>query len=143
MSRYVSWPRHRSIADAHAFLRHAIARVEEGSERHWVITRRASERLLGTIALRMQGHRVELGYVLAREYWGQGFATEAAGAVVVWALAQPEIYRVGAVCDVDNTASLRVLEKIGMQREGRLRAWAIMPNISQTPRDCWCYARVK
>jgi RimJ/RimL family protein N-acetyltransferase len=47
--------------------------------------------------------------------------TEAAQAVVTWALARPGIHRVGAVTDVDNHGSARVLEKIGMQREGQLR----------------------
>jgi ribosomal-protein-alanine N-acetyltransferase len=86
---------------------------------------------------------MELGYVLARRWWGQGFATEAAEAVVAWALAQEEVHRVWAVCDVDNVASARVLEKIGMHREGRLASWAVMPNLGGVPRDCWCYARVK
>lgn len=143
VSRYVSWPRHRSFDDAEVFLRYAIAAVEKGHECNWVIIERASEQLVGTIGLRLQGHRVELGYALARRHWGKGFATEAAAAIVDWALGRPEIHRVWAVCDVDNVASARVLEKIGMRREGRLAGWAVMPNLSATPRDCWCYARVK
>jgi RimJ/RimL family protein N-acetyltransferase len=62
---------------------------------------------------------------------------------VDWALTQPTIYRVWATCDVDNLASARLLEKIGMQREGLLRRWIIPPNISEVPRDCWCYAKTK
>jgi RimJ/RimL family protein N-acetyltransferase len=143
VSRYVSWPRHRSTADAEAFLRYAIAAVEQHRESNWVIEERSSGRVAGTIGLRLQGHRVELGYALARAHWGRGFATEAGSAVVGWALDRPEIHRVWAVCDVDNVASARVLEKLGLRREGRLAAWAIMPNLSATPRDCWCYARVK
>jgi ribosomal-protein-alanine N-acetyltransferase len=143
VTRYMSWPRHRSIRDADAFLRHALTAVERGEELHWVVTPRPSEQVLGMVGFRLQGHRAELGYVLARPYWGQGFATEAARAVVEWAIARPQIYRVWAVCDLDNHASVRVLEKIGMAREGRLRRWAISPNLSAEPRDCWCYARVK
>jgi RimJ/RimL family protein N-acetyltransferase len=41
------------------------------------------------------------------------------------------------VCDVDNVASARVLQKIGMQREGRLARWAVMPNAGGVARDCW------
>jgi RimJ/RimL family protein N-acetyltransferase len=85
VSRYVSWPRHRSPADAEAFIRYAIAAVEQQRECNWVIVERASERVAGTIGLRLQGHRVELGYVLARAYWGRGMATEAGSAVVTWA----------------------------------------------------------
>lgn len=143
VSRYVSWPRHRSLADAETFLKYAIAALETGHEHNWVIVERATSAVAGTIGLRVQGHRMELGYVLARRWWGQGFATEAAEAIVAWALAQAEVHRVWAVCDVDNVASARVLEKVGMRREGRLASWAIMPNLGGGPRDCWCYARVK
>jgi RimJ/RimL family protein N-acetyltransferase len=80
--------------------------------------------------------------VLARSAWAQGYATEAAGAVVAWALAQPELHRVWAVCDVENAASARVLEKSGMTREACLRAWVVMPAFP-SPRDVWCYAAVK
>ena len=143
VARYVSWPRHRSPGDAEGFIRYAIAAVEQQRECNWVIVERASARVAGTIGLRLQGHRVELGYALARASWGLGIATEASTAVVTWALGRPEIHRVWAVCDVENVASARVLEKIGMRREGRLAAWAIMPNLAPIPRDCWCYARVK
>ena len=95
------------------------------------------------IDLRPQGERTEIGYVLARPYWGQGYMTEAARAVVEWTLSQPEIYRVWAVCDVDNAASAKVLEKVGMQREGVLRRWITHPNVEAVPRDCYCYAIIK
>ena len=142
VSRYVTWPRHRSPSDALAYLKYAISAAEKGQELTWIITLRASGEVIGTAAIRLQGHRVELGYVLKRSSWGQGFATEAARAIVEWALMQPTIHRAWAVCDVQNVASVKVLEKIGMQREGLLRRWAALEDFG-TPRDCWCYARVK
>ena len=72
---------------------------------------------------------------------------EAVRAVTQWALAQPGIFRVWAVCDIDNHASARVLEKAGMQLEGILRRWSGHPAADQSapevPRDCVCYAIVK
>ena len=62
--------------------------------------------------------------------------------MTAWGLAQRDLHRVWAVCDVDNEASARVLEKAGMTREGRLRAWAALPAFD-APRDVWCYATVK
>jgi len=47
------------------------------------------------------------------------------------------------LCDVENPASGRVLEKVGMRREGMLRRQMIHPNVSDAPRDCYCYAVVK
>ncbi|MDP9309700.1 MAG: GNAT family N-acetyltransferase, partial [Chloroflexota bacterium] len=86
---------------------------------------------------------VSLGYVLMRAAWGQGLMPEATAAVMNWALAQPEIFRVWALCDIENRASARVLEKVGMQREGLMGRGVLHPNISDEPRDCWLYAKVK
>jgi RimJ/RimL family protein N-acetyltransferase len=69
--------------------------------------------------------------------------SEALQSVLQWALAQPEIFRVWATCDIDNLASARVLERVGMEREGVLRRWLVHPNISEVPRDCLCYSVVK
>ena len=95
------------------------------------------------LSLRISGFAASLGYVLRRTAWGQGIMPEAAGRVTEWALAQPTIYRVWATCDYENRASARVLEKIGMQREGLMRRGVVHPNLSDEPRDCWLYARVK
>jgi RimJ/RimL family protein N-acetyltransferase len=69
--------------------------------------------------------------------------TEAVRAVADWWLEQPAIYRVWAVCDVENRASARVLERAGFELEGTLRRWMIHPNVSDEPRDALCWARVR
>jgi RimJ/RimL family protein N-acetyltransferase len=142
-TRYVSFRPHRSSEDAREYLRHCAAGWASDGPFTWVIVLREDGRLAGAIDIRPQGHRVELGYIIGRAYWGRGYMTEVVRAVADWALVQPEVYRVWAVCDVDNLASARVLEKAGMEREGRLRRWSLHPNVSEAPRDCWCYARVK
>jgi crotonobetainyl-CoA:carnitine CoA-transferase CaiB-like acyl-CoA transferase/RimJ/RimL family protein N-acetyltransferase len=63
---------------------------------------------------------VEIGYGILAEWRRRGFAREAAGALVAWALAQPGVARVLAECDPANTASVRVLETIGMRCTGTL-----------------------
>jgi RimJ/RimL family protein N-acetyltransferase len=89
---------------------------------------------------RPEAHRLDCGYVLARPWWGHGLISEALTAVAEWAMAQPDIRRLGAVCDVENLASARVMEKAGLEREGILRRWILHPNISSEPRDCYSYA---
>ena len=59
---------------------------------------------------------VEIGYDIVPTYQGQGYATEMARAFVKWALDQALVRRVTAECLPDNGASIRVLEKLGMQR---------------------------
>ena len=61
---------------------------------------------------------VELGYGINPTYQNRGYATEAAQALVIWALGQQTVGRVTAECLEENWASVRVLEKIGFQRAG-------------------------
>ena len=142
-TRYVSFRTHRSAEEAREYVEDCARGWAGSGPFTWAIVLRDSGRLVGMIDIRPQNHRVELGYILGREYWGRGYMTEVVRAVSDWALAQPEIHRVWAVCDVDNLASARVMEKAGMAREGTLRRWAVHPNLSAEPRDFWCYARVK
>jgi ribosomal-protein-alanine N-acetyltransferase len=143
VSRLLTWLPHDSLERTRAFVRRCLAGIADGSVVPWVLTAGDDDRPIGMIELRPTGHRVELGYVLAREWWGRGLMTEAARAAIEWALADPAIFRVWAVTDVDNVASARVLEKAGMQREGLLRRWIVHPNVSSEPRDCWCFGRVR
>ncbi|HXG52882.1 MAG TPA: GNAT family N-acetyltransferase [candidate division Zixibacteria bacterium] len=143
VTRYLTWRPNRSVEETREFLRDCLAAWSERRSFHWVIVRRRDRRLMGMVTARVDKHKWELGYVLARPYWGRGYMTEAVKAVVAWAMAQPEIYRVWSVCDVDNPASARVMEKVGMKREGRLLRWSVHPNISPEPRDSYCYSIVK
>jgi [ribosomal protein S5]-alanine N-acetyltransferase len=142
VSRYVTWPPHRSVDDTRGFLRYCADGWASNGPFNWAILLRESNDLVGTIELRPQSHRVELGYVLARACWGRGLMSEVVRVLVDWALDQSDVHRVWAVCDVENSASARVLEKAGMEREGMLRRWGVV-NASPRPRDAWCYARVK
>lgn len=62
-----------------------------------------------------------LGYSIAKEHWGRGLTAEAARAVVGWAFRQRGLAKVYAYADARNAPSLRVMEKLGMTREGMLR----------------------
>ena len=63
----------------------------------------------------------ELYYVLRRESWGRGYATEAARAVLEFGFGQLRLHRIWAHASPDNPASSRVMEKAGMAYEGRVR----------------------
>ncbi|MBI4488005.1 MAG: GNAT family N-acetyltransferase [Deltaproteobacteria bacterium] len=143
VTKYLTWRPHESIDSTHEFLRLCITAWDEGKSVQWVIVRKEDNLLLGMVGIRLDRYKVELGYLLAKPYWGNGYMTEAVQAIVEWALNQEGIYRVWAVCDVENLASARVLEKIGMRREGVLRRWSMHPNRSGEPRDCYCYAKTK
>jgi RimJ/RimL family protein N-acetyltransferase len=91
---------------------------------HLAIVHRPTGHLIGGCRIEIRSAAREsgdLGYVLDRQAWGHGFATEATRALLAFGFRRLALHRIWATCDVRNAASMRVLEKIGMQREGRLR----------------------
>jgi len=87
----------------------------------WLVLHRAERTIIGEVSWREPRDgtgTVEIGYGVSPAYQGQGYATEAAGAVLDWALRQPGVARVVASCLRDNGASQRVLEKLGLRRVG-------------------------
>ncbi len=63
----------------------------------------------------------EVGWAIHPDEWGKGYATEAAWKVIDWVFREFGVHRVVAYCHAENTASVRVMEKLGMQRDGRLK----------------------
>jgi [ribosomal protein S5]-alanine N-acetyltransferase len=143
VARYMSWTPHQSIDDTITFLRRIIGDNTAGRSRGYLIFAREAGTLLGSIGGLIEGHRMQFGYLLARDAWGKGIASEAAQRFVSNALADPAISRVQAFCDVDNQASARVLEKAGLTLEGTLRHYLKLPNLGLDPRDVFLYAKVR
>jgi RimJ/RimL family protein N-acetyltransferase len=94
-----------------------------GEHTEFAITSCQTEALLGEIGLSITARhcRGHLGYWLGVDHWGQGYATEAARAVLRYGFSTLGLHRIEAAHYPRNQASGRVLEKIGMQREGVLR----------------------
>jgi ribosomal-protein-alanine N-acetyltransferase len=89
----------------------------------WAVVDRATDTVLGQCGLRLMtdGQAVEVLYLLARAWWGGGRATEAAQAALAYGFTQCQLPRVVAFVHVDNLASRRVLEKIGLQYDSPRR----------------------
>jgi ribosomal-protein-alanine N-acetyltransferase len=140
VTKYLTWQPNRSVGETREFLQASLAAWREGRAYHWTIVRKEDQELMGMINAKVENHKWEVGYVLARAYWGKGYMTEALRKLVAWALEQPEISRIWSVCDIENRASGRVMEKSGMRREGTLPRWSVHPNLSPEPRDSYCYS---
>jgi ribosomal-protein-alanine N-acetyltransferase len=67
-----------------------------------------------------------MGYALHPDYWGKGYATEAAQAIVNFGFKHLKMHRIWATCDVKNKASEKILKKCGMKKEGRLRSHMLL-----------------
>lgn len=143
-TRYLIWKAYTEIAPLEEFLR---ARAEDWTKDNhryaYLLCLRGTDVPIGSIAVHFAGDKALFGYVLGQVYWRKGLMAEALRHLVDWSLAQPEIFRAWAYCDVENPASARVMEKAGMTREGILRRWHTCPNISEEPRDCIVCAKAK
>ncbi len=88
------------------------------------VTLNGTGHLIGNCGIRLNSadaQEAEIGYELAPHYWGQGYATEAAEAVVRFGFSYLKLHRISAWCIAENSASARVLDRLGMRQEGRLR----------------------
>lgn len=95
---------------------------------NWLIVHKQDRAIVGDVGF-MGGPaegKAEIGYSIVAEYRNRGYATEAALYLIHWALQQREIRLVTAQCLHDNLGSIKVLEKVGMQRleaDGQMLQW--------------------
>jgi len=142
-TRYLTWRPYQQLEDTRHFISNCIDAWRGQARCTWVIARYEQDEPIGMVELRVDGLGASLGYVLARGAWGQGYMTEVVQTLTQMALHEIPVARASAVCDVDNVASARVLEKSGLLREGRLRRYIVHPNVSDEPRDVYLYARTR
>jgi RimJ/RimL family protein N-acetyltransferase len=109
--------------DARSFLAKANEDFRVGHSVSFAISILPEHELCGAVGLHIADahRRAELGYWIGVPFWGKGFATEAASASVAFGFETLHLHRIYAHHFSGNTASQRVLEKIGMRHEGRSR----------------------
>lgn len=123
--KYSPWT-HRTAEEVRNFVRGFVEWQGERPRTKYqlAITLRSEGRLIGNCGIRMESadsRQANIGYEIAPEYWGEGYASEAVGAMVAFGFGELRLQRIWARCVVENVASYRVLEKSGMRREGHLR----------------------
>jgi ribosomal-protein-alanine N-acetyltransferase len=141
VTRFVGWPRHDTVDATRAFLSFSDGEWARWSAGPYLVFSREGRVLLGSTGLVFETpYRAATGYVLAKDSWGCGYATESLGAMVDVARAAG-VRRLYALCHSEHRASARVLEKCGFSLEGRLRGYAEFPNLVPIePRDVLCFA---
>lgn len=125
VAQYQSWIAPYSLAQAQSLIETVTAHDEPviGEWAQPVIVRREDGQTVGDLAVRIgeDGHSAEIGYTLHRWAWGNGYATEAAAALVDYLIRDRHVHRVTAMTDPGNSASQRLLERLGFTHEGTLR----------------------
>lgn len=147
-TRYMLFPTYAAddVSGVEAFLATCVRNWEEGfGHRPWAMCLRPSEASpIGLVGVtRLATHAWEVGYILGRRWWGQGYVTEAVRGVVAHLFADPAVWRVMAPTHIDNTASQRVLAKSGFSREATLRRYLVFPNLGKEPQDCSLWAMTR
>lgn len=144
VTRLMDWPMHQDRSESLEFIQRTSQEWDAGDQYSWAITLPTSEELVGVVSCTRISHKVSFGYTLARKHWSHGYATEAAKVIVNWLSSNPAVFRVWAVCDIENTASANVLTKSGLSNEGILRAWEVRPNLPGAPiRDVYVFAKIR
>ncbi len=141
VTRFVGWPRHESLDDTRLFIRFSDLEWQRWPAGPFLIRRREDGQVIGGTGLSFDTpDRASTGYVLSRDAWGRGYATEALRAMVDLAR-EAGVTRLYALCHPDHRASIRVLEKNGFTREGIWRQRGEFPNLTPGVRaDVLCHA---
>jgi RimJ/RimL family protein N-acetyltransferase len=124
VTRYTTWGPN-SLTDTANYLSEVVRRASAEPRTSFILAVVTSDGfLIGAAHLKLteaEHRQGELGYVLAKDSWGLGYATEVARCLIDFGFGELGLGRITATCHPDNLASARVLEKVGMRLEGTLR----------------------
>ena len=124
VARHVLWDAYRSVGEARMYLKYVQRQYRLNEPASWGIELKATGRLIGTIGFmwwNQEYRSAEVGYSLSRAYWNHGLMTEALRAVIKFGFEEMNLNRIEAQHETTNPASGRVMEKVGMKKEGVLR----------------------
>lgn len=131
-----------SEEDTRNFLQREISLQTQKPRQHFAlaVTLKAQKQLIGICrisTLDTVNKIGSIGYCFIKKFWGQGYATEAVREIICFGFQELGLHRIFATCHPANIASVRVMQKNGMQQEGYLRQhhW-----IKGEWRDSWLYA---
>jgi RimJ/RimL family protein N-acetyltransferase len=125
VARYQSWAAPFTLERAEDFAQHmAAADPDRPGWFQWAVELTAEKQLIGDVGVGLHENllQADLGFTLARDRHGQGYATEAVRAVLDRLFTVQGVRRVSAECDARNVASARLLDRLGFTREGFLRS---------------------
>ena len=122
VARYQSWDSFDE-REARAFIQE-MASAQPGVPGDWfqfAVESKETGGLVGDCALQVDGqepYRAELGFTLAREHQGKGYASEAVSCLLDYAFTSLELHRIFAIADCRNEPSWKLLERVGLRLEG-------------------------
>ena len=141
--RYWDWPEQQSVEQVRDILAAHIPEHGDESMLWWVAALSPDGPAIGECDLSeidRHNRRAEVGFLFTKAYWGQGYAREAMERVIAYGFGELGLERLWARFHDGNTASQRLLERLGFTYEGRLRAHVVRDGAR---RDCLVYGRLR
>jgi ribosomal-protein-alanine N-acetyltransferase len=122
--RYAGRSEETSLESAQHMLNILFKRHQEQTMLSWAIVLKENLRFVGRFQIEEwsdENHRAAVGYLLCKQYWGKGYATEVLLAAIAYLFEQTTVNRIDTFAWSENIASTRVMEKAGMRFEGLAR----------------------
>ena len=124
VNRFLTWQLHETVEDTKTLLSEWTKRYESPERYCWAIVLKETGQIVGTIAAPTVKNRietVEVTYCIGSKWWGQGIVPEALKNVMKYFFEEIQANRIEAGFDANNPKSGRVMEKVGMKKEGFMR----------------------
>jgi len=137
--RYWDWPPMKTVAVTRNVVKRQCEEAKHGEALYWAMCIEGRRAPIGACDLSdidTHHRRAEIGFLLAREFWGEGYAIEGMRAVVAYARNALKLERLSARTHSGNERSTSLLRKLGFRHEGTLRAYVWREG---TRRDCELY----
>lgn len=127
VSRFTLWEPHQTIQDSLNYIKEYVFNyyAQGVPEPFGISLKENPQKLIGTVGCFWSSRHdksMELAYAISEDYWGQGLVAEAAQTVIDYCFKEFSLKRIQARCKIENKASARVMEKIGMSYEGTLKS---------------------
>ena len=123
VTRFLRWDAHTTIDDTKNMIQQCVNNYQCDSTYYWGMYLKDGE-MIGSIGITITSEydfKGELGYKIGSRWWNQGYSSEAARAVIDYMFCNTDIERIDAFSSVENPASKKEMEKVGMHYEGLLR----------------------
>ena len=141
MCEYVPHKPFEDLDSVRVYLARRVSSRRAGEPSPFAIRELSGGPVIGTVGLGLVDAKTgvaEIGYQIGPPWWGNGYAGEAMRRLIVESFETLRLSRVEAICSIQNAASVRVLEKSAMTREGVLRSR--LPTLSGDRHDCYMYS---
>lgn len=125
VTKYLTWPTHKNVNETRSVLAGWVERYSDPAFYNWVIVLKEIGEPIGNLSVVKYDEKTAsaaIGWCMGKRWWGQRIMPEAARAVLQYLFEEVGFNRIAAKHDKENTKSGRVMQKIGMTREGTLRA---------------------